>query len=359
MTRRWPNDVSRKPGPGPVEVARRVATRLTQRIHALPVLVLMPHSRCNCRCVMCDIWKANHERRELTRDDLAPHLAAIRRLGVRRVVLSGGEALLHSNLWTLVEALAEQDVRITLLSTGLLLRRHAAGVARWCDEVIVSLDGPREVHDQIRRVPGAYDRLAEGIMAVRSVAPGLRVVARCVVQRRNFRELAQIVAAAAELGCDQVSFLAVDVSTTAFNRPTPWESQRIADVALAPDEVAAFERIVEETIVQHAAAFASGFVAESPEKLRRLVHYFAALNGAGPFPETTCNAPWVSAVVEADGTVRPCFFHRALGNLRDGTLDAILNHPAAIAFRRDLDVRTNPICRRCVCTLNLGAREPV
>src|SRR3712207_8082535 len=36
----------------------------------------------------------------------------------------------------------------------------------WCDDVIVSLDGPREIHDQIRRIPRAFDRLAEGVAAL-------------------------------------------------------------------------------------------------------------------------------------------------------------------------------------------------
>ena len=89
----------------PVEIVKRAATLSTHRIHALPVVVLMPHSRCNCRCVMCDIWKANDRRQELSRDQLAPHVAAFGKLGVRSVVLSGGEALLHSNLWSLCELL--------------------------------------------------------------------------------------------------------------------------------------------------------------------------------------------------------------------------------------------------------------
>ena len=59
----------------PIETLRRQATRSTHRIHSLPQLVLMPHSRCNCRCVMCDIWQANAVRKELTREDLLPHVA--------------------------------------------------------------------------------------------------------------------------------------------------------------------------------------------------------------------------------------------------------------------------------------------
>src|SRR3954467_6228009 len=103
----------------------RILNQTTNRLFEMPVLILMPHSRCNCRCVMCDIWKANHNKRELSREDLARHMDDFRRFNVQRVVLSGGEALMHSNLWTLCEMLKELGISITLLSTGLLLKRYA------------------------------------------------------------------------------------------------------------------------------------------------------------------------------------------------------------------------------------------
>jgi radical SAM protein with 4Fe4S-binding SPASM domain len=62
-----------------------------------------------------------------------------------------------------------------------------------------------------------------------------------------------------------------------------------------------------------------------------------------------CNAPWVSAVVEADGTVRPCFFHRPLGNIHEKALIETLNGEAAVDFRRRLDIANDPICQRGVC----------
>jgi Fe-coproporphyrin III synthase len=340
----------------PTEVLRRQATLATHRIHSLPVVVLMPHSRCNCRCVMCDIWKANQERRELSREDLERQLASLRALHVQRVVLSGGEALMHPNLWRLCELLQQLPARITLLSTGLLLEAHAPAVARWCDEVIVSLDGSRPVHDAIRRIPHAYDRLAAGVAALKAL--GVAVSARCVVQRANFRDLPRVIDAAHALGLDRISFLAVDVSTTAFNRPRPWEGERVGEVALDAAETVELRGIVEDVIARYADDFASGFIAESPDKLRRVPRYFAALNGDGDFPATVCNAPWVSTVVEADGTVRPCFFHRPLGNIHERPLADIVNAPEAVAFRRGLDVRRDPICRKCVCTLSLGRRSP-
>jgi MoaA/NifB/PqqE/SkfB family radical SAM enzyme len=303
---------------------------------------------------MCDIWKANQNKREISREQLERHLAAFRKVKVQWVVLSGGEALMHSNLWSLCELLKELRCKITLL-----LARHAENVLRWCDEVIVSLDGSQEIHNEIRALPRAYERLTEGVAALKALDHRFRVTARCVVQRRNYFDMPNVIDAAHAIGLDQISFLAADVSSIAFNRPTPWGDERVADVALSPNEVTEFERLLEDIIVRYAADFDSGFIAEDPEKMRRLYRYFAALNGAGDFPQPICNAPWVSTVVEADGTVRPCFFHRPLGNILQQPLDAILNSAESVAFRRNLDVRRDPICRKCVCTLHLGPTKSV
>ena len=339
------------------DLLKRQLSLRTHRLHAMPVVVLMPHSRCNCRCVMCDIWQGNRDRRELGREDLAEHLETFRRLRVRWVVLSGGEALMHSNLWGLCELLGELEIKITLLSTGLQLRRWAPEVVRWCDEVIVSLDGSREVHDAIRRVPRAYDQLADGVAALREIESGYRVTGRCVLHRLNFRDLPNIVAAAHQIGLASISFLAADVSSEAFNRPGGWDGERVGEVALDPAEAAEFERVVETVIAEHRADFESSFIVESPDKLRRLPRYYQALHGQGELPEVVCNAPWVSTVIEADGVVRPCFFHPELGNIHQQPLAEILNSPAAVRFRRQLDVARDPICRRCVCSLNLGPME--
>ncbi len=337
-------------------IKRQLSVR-THRLHAMPIVVLMPHSRCNCRCVMCDIWQGNRDRRELGEEDLAPHLETFRRLRVRWVVLSGGEALMHSNLWKLCAMLSDLGIKITLLSTGLLLARHAREVTRWCAEVIVSLDGSRPVHDAIRRVPRAYDQLAAGVAALRELASGFPVTGRCVLHRLNFRDLSNIVDAARELALDSLSFLAADVSSEAFNRPGGWDGERVGEVALDAGESAEFERLVERLIDQRGADLESGFIVESPDKLRRLPRYYRALCGDGEFPRTVCNAPWVSTVIEADGAVRPCFFHPQLGNLHQQPLAEILNSPDAVHFRSQLDMARDPICRRCVCTLSLGPRE--
>src|SRR5215212_4269841 len=136
------------PQPMPAPPDARLPPPLPRRdpITQLPILILFPHSRCNCRCLMCDIWRATTSS-EVSAADVAGWLAEWQRMGVRRVLLSGGEALLHSHLWELCDHLRAAEIGITILSTGLLLRRHAAELVRRCDDVVVSLDGPPAIHD--------------------------------------------------------------------------------------------------------------------------------------------------------------------------------------------------------------------
>jgi Fe-coproporphyrin III synthase len=332
-------------------------------IEQLPLLILFPHSHCNCRCLMCDIWRSE-TRDEIAPDTLASWVPAWRRLGVQRLVLSGGEALMHSRLWELCGCLRAAGIHLTLLSSGLLLRRHADDIVSYCDEVIVSLDGPPELHDAIRNVPRAFARLAQGVVAIGAAASerSARVVlsGRCTVQRQNYRSLRAVVRTAHELGLARISFLAADVSSGAFNRPDGWDARRQAEIALTAEDLPQLECELGLLTQEHAGDFESGFIAESPLKLRqRLYQYYAALLGRGPFSPNRCNAPWVSSVIETDGTVRPCFFQPPLGKLLpSANLQSILNTPQARAWRAGLDVQRNAIYQRCVCTLTLRSGAP-
>lgn len=317
-------------------------------IQSLPVLVLYPHSRCNCRCLMCDIWK-NSATAELSSEDLEKHLADIEKLSVRWVVLSGGEPLMHSDLFRLSSLLRSRGIRVTLLSTGLLLERNAQRVVRDIDDVIVSLDGPPAVHDLIRRIRGAFALLERGVRAIHEVDPAFPISARCTVQRENHFCIRQTAKAARRLALKSISFLAADVISEAFNRPNKWTEEHQAQIALTEPEVVVLERELDALFYEWAG---TGFVVESREKLRRIVLHYRAHLGLCEPESPQCNAPWVSAVIETDGTVRPCFFHRPIGSVKTASLHQVLNGPNAVDFRLSLDVSTDLTCRRCVCSLN-------
>jgi MoaA/NifB/PqqE/SkfB family radical SAM enzyme len=336
------------------EAGRRVVSRWSGRLHSLPILALSVHSACNCRCVMCDIWKANADKRELSLCDLDRHVADIRRLHVQRVMLTGGEPLLHSNLWALCDRLQEQGIGVTLVTTGLLLAPHAAAIARSVDDVVVSIDGPKDVHDAIRRVRGGYDRIARGLAALGEQTEPPAVIVRSVVQRENFRVVGDTIDAVRALAADGLSFLGADVTSTAFNRPTPWDASRQSEVALQPEELEPYAEAIREVETRCRDALRT-FVRGGAASLWRIHAYYAAHAGAGAFPGVTCNAPWRSAVLEPGGQIKPCFFHQPYPNLAADGLEATINSPAAIAFRQSLSTEANEICQRCVCSLSLSA----
>jgi Fe-coproporphyrin III synthase len=320
-------------------------------LRVLPILVIHAHSSCNCRCIMCDIWKTA-ENRIFGIRDLERQLGSIRRLGVRQIAFSGGEPLMNPELPRVASRLQKEGIKLTLLSTGLLLGKYAAEVAENFDEVIVSLDGPPQIHDQIRRAKAAFDLLGAGICALRRERRGIRITARCTVQKANHQCLWETARTAKLLQLNGVSFLAADLTSTAFNRELVWPISRQQEIGLSIPELPVLEGQVETLVRDAEHEFGAGFVAESPEKLRRIVDHFRAHLGLRPPTSPVCNAPWVSAVVEADGNVRPCFFHRSIGNLRDANLEAVINGPQAKGFRAQLDIPNNAVCKSCVCSLN-------
>lgn len=322
-----------------------------QQIGEMPVLVLNAHGRCNCRCVMCDIWK-REETAEVRVADLERHRGSLRRLSVRWAILSGGEPLMHNDLRALCTFFRELDIRLTLLTTGLLLTRRATEVSELFDDVIISLDGPAAVHDAIRRVKDGFRLIQSGIVAVRQLRPTIRITGRTTVQKANHRHLQDTVLTAKALELDSISFLAADVTSVAFNRPLIWPGERQSEVALSADEMSELEQEMEELIARFEAEILTGYVAETPDKLRRIVTHFKALLGHAQHESPACNAPWVSAVIEADGAVRPCFFHPTIGNIHQSSLEEIVNGEKAWTFRRNLEIADNPTCKRCVCSLN-------
>jgi MoaA/NifB/PqqE/SkfB family radical SAM enzyme len=325
---------------------------LTNRTFVLPLLIFYPTGRCNSRCISCDWWKQSGAD-DLTLDEIAAIADGLPALGTRMVVFSGGEPLLRPEVFDAARLFRARGMTLHLLTSGVLLERCAERVAEQFSRVIVSLDAATPaLYERIRGVD-ALTTVGRGITRLRRLMPGLPLSGRATLHRANFRELPRLIDHARSLGLDRISFLPADISSLGFGRAATPEG---AALALDADEVDEFEAIVERTIQVYAVDFESGFVAEQPDTLRRLPRYYAALRGDEPFPRVACNAPWVSVVVEANGSVRPCFFHGSIGNVRQTPIASIVSRNLR-AFRESLDIGADPVCTRCVCSLKTSWRR--
>ncbi len=326
------------------------ANAVASPLRRLPVVTLYATDRCNSRCVTCDYWR--HGKLDMSIESVERLLPSFKQFGTRIVLLSGGEPLINPQWPAIAQRLRDNGMRVWLLTSGLSLAKHARRAAPLFDAITVSLDGTdRNTYAAIRGLD-AFDPVCEGIR--RSVASGRRPGIRVTVQRSNYRQLAAFVELAQGLGAGQVSFLAVDIANPhAFGRTDEFA----ADLALRAADLPQLAAALEDLERRFMPEFRSGFIAESPQKLRRILQYFTAILARGPYPPIRCNAPEFSVVIGTDGRLQPCFFiagpsDAVIPPIHQGSdLSIPLNGPSMMNLRAAIRAGERPECKTCVCSL--------
>jgi MoaA/NifB/PqqE/SkfB family radical SAM enzyme len=116
------------------------------------------------------MWKEKRQN-ELTTNEIFDVLKQLRDVGVKRVVFSGGEAMLRSDLSSLIRNARDLNFdKITVYTNGQLLEKKARDLLESGTTTIsISLDGPEPVHDMCRGINGAYQRCLEGLRILKKL----------------------------------------------------------------------------------------------------------------------------------------------------------------------------------------------
>jgi Fe-coproporphyrin III synthase len=314
-------------------------------LRRLPLLTLYATDRCNSRCVTCDYWK--HGKTDITVESVARLLPDLKLLRTEVVLLSGGEPLVNPEWATITRLLRLNGLKVWLLTSGLSLAKFAPRVADLFQAITVSMDGTdRGTYAAIRGLD-AFDRVCQGVRAIAD--HGLPASIRVTLQRANFRQLPDFVDLAKAIGARQVSFLAVDVANSeAFGRISPFSDT----MTLGEEDVPALLAIIDRMERDYAEDFRSGYIAENPQKLRRIAQYFSAVQGKSSYPPVRCNAPEFSAVMNAAGHLQPCFFIAAPDTQAPGQgVMAALNEDSMTELRAQIRAGNKRQCATCVCSL--------
>lgn len=314
-------------------------------LRRLPLVTLYLSERCNSRCRTCDYWR--YGRADLDLAAVSRLVPSLHRLDTRTVLLSGGEPLLNRQWAEIASLLTGEGLEVWLLTSGLSLAKHARQASTLFRSITVSLDGTDPATYAAIRGVDAFEVVCRGIRS--AVDCGVPVTVRVTLQRANFRQLVSFVDLTRQLGVRQVSFLAVDVANPhAFGRQEGFES----GLALQPGELQELDALMLALERDRSEAFSSGFIAENPRKLRRILQYFSAVCGLDAYPPVRCNAPEFSAVVDAKGHVSPCFFIAGPADAcsRDG-LDQALDRSDMVALRTAIRAGERPECATCVCSM--------
>ncbi len=155
------------------------------------VLWVATHA-CNYGCPICEASAGVPRPGELTAEEAMALFADVKRIGARRLIVSGGEPLLRQDIPLLLEYAARLGLSVGLLSNGSLIERRWAEIRSLPFFLyMTSLDGPAEFHDQARRSPGAFGRVLRSLELFGTAGTPLRTV-KTVVQPGNIALLERL-----------------------------------------------------------------------------------------------------------------------------------------------------------------------
>lgn len=137
-------------------------------VPSLRYLELQITDRCNLRCRHCYIGDTNvsvgrgkHRKKELTVTQIKKILKEFEEMQGLRVLVSGGEPLIHSRFGMINDMLPGFSVRKVLFTNGLLLTRATLKTLH-VDEIQVSIDGLQNAHDSLRG-QGSYEAALKAV----------------------------------------------------------------------------------------------------------------------------------------------------------------------------------------------------
>ena len=322
---------------------------------------------CNLRCKMCGQWGDNGAARSQEPELLKARLSLEEIRGIvnevsafkPNITLFGGEPLLHPDILEIIRCIKGKGLHCLMITNGTLLPELAAGlVEAGLDELNVSVDGPGELHDEIRGLAGAFDKIVRGTGLINAAKERRHqdkplVNIQCTINRHNYEKLEGIIDVARELKADSLTFHNL--------------------IFLNQEAIARQKRI--DGLLNCSSQDWEGFVFEPGIDPKRLYQKLkAVLSRKYPFsvdyfpnfseetflsyyrddyiPQgygSRCLSPWACAYIFPEGDLKPCLNSSySFGNIKNKSFKEIWNSQKAVEFRRLLkENKIFPACVRC------------
>lgn len=268
-------------------------------------------TRCNLRCKMCRFWKL--QAKDPPYEKILSLLDEAYELGARRFDPYGTELFMREDM---PEILAYADRigfrEIYVVSNGLLLNRPGlieklAAIKSLV--IIVSVDGPKSIHDELRG-NGVFDRAVANLRELGRM--GIKRSIASIIMRPTIDHLQKIVDLASELKIEVISIqpFCLDLAQPDCDHAAfefrPDEKKIVANKLKDLLKYARQKHVIiyTENIMKHVASY--------------------LVEGTNPFPPRGCHIPLKTLVVDINGNVHPCFaISKNMGNVNEMSLSSI------------------------------------
>lgn len=296
---------------------------------------------CDLACSHCGSRAGRRRRDELSTAEALDLVAQMADLGTRDVGLIGGEAYLRKDWLEIVAAVRDAGMECGLQSGGRNLTRErlAKAAAAGLQGVGLSIDGLREVHDEVRGVPGSFDLAFAALRAVRDY--NMVPTVNTQINTRSMPQLRELMELVIDAGATNWQLAITVAMGNAADHPDlllqPFHMLELMPL-LAELSLEARERGL---FIQPANNI--GYYGPYEHIIRNVIDDEIHWHG--------CNAGDTIFGIEADGTIKSCpGLPRvyAGGNVRDMSLRDIWEKSEPLAFtrRRTVDDLWG-FCRTC------------
>ena len=323
----------------------------------LPFSIVVSVSfRCNSKCKTCDVWRKPN-------DDMSVEewRKVFSNLGHAPFYLTftGGEPFLRADMHELVIAGAElcRPGVITIPTNGLLTKRILEQVDQICAAapfsqigINLSLDGIGVEHDEIRNVPGNWDRAMEswqGLKDLQTRHDNLVLSVHTVVSKFNSHRIRDIVEGLEVLAPDsyitEVAEERVELDTVGWDiTPSPEVYAPIADYLSARARKGGAAEQPDKANKRSLARFTQAFRAQYYQLAKRILQEQRQV--------IPCQAGWASGHIAPNGDVWACCIRaEPVGSLRETDYDL---RPIWLERAGDMRrMRRSIANRECACPM--------
>lgn len=292
-------------------------------------------NQCQLKCKHCYNKSGLKRAEELTVDELIIILEQYKDLGGTSIMLTGGEIFLKNDVIKLIDYVANNFIRVVVLTNGYTLTNNILNkLIEYRNKIgiQISLDGMEENHDYIRGVDGAFKSSINNIKKL--VSSGISVSVACTLNERNVIDLPKLVKIVKDVGCSSINIGAVSSIGRA-------EENGLSSVQLIKN----LKEIISD--MRNKYEDVNFKVGESIDEYKDEV---IDINGVKY--DNKCGAGYKILHIFSDGRVGLCPSHGSiidkfnLGNLKCNTLAEILNYEN-LKYVMDIPNPTRDLCGCC------------
>lgn len=190
------------------------------------IVQIHPTLRCNLACSHCYSASAPGGKDGLQAEDLKPFLEAARRQGYDVVSLSGGEPFIYRDLEALVDFSKSLDFQVNIATNAMLFGSdRAKRILEKADVIAVSIDGQPQLHDWLRLMPGAFDKMMEGVAVLQKMEKNFGFI-HCITPQ-NWEQLFWLGDFAYEQGASLLQLHPLEMSGRAAQTLADWKTDQL------------------------------------------------------------------------------------------------------------------------------------